>query len=443
MAFDGGTGTALDPYLVSTAIQLNEVRTNLAAHYRQTADINLEDYAPWVPIGNSTTAFSGGYDGGNYRITGLALLPTGNSFGLFGLVTTTSDICNVRLLHAVISLTDAALTGNFNYEVGSLVGKITSGGVVNCHTSVAITSTVASTSKTISNIGGLIGTAQTDTEPTIHISDSSAKATFTIQDPTRIHSAGCLIGQASGEYGEEDWIPITNCQAEGSVSGNARIALFIGTSSQVAFRKCSAIGSVYSSAGLCALFGNEPYACSFQDCYAKGDLTVADFWYVGGFASNPYAAAFTNCYSASTLTVTIPGLNYALTGAFADPGDYDAGATLTNCYYDVDTLPAEVPAVWGVLPATTAEMKNPSSYSGWDFADTWLIDADKNEGYPAFLSVFPLYTFLNVAHYVKQNGQWIAVTDLEEAHTAADISDFAAAAGTLIDDALNLALGGS
>jgi hypothetical protein len=40
--FAGGSGTESDPYLVATAIQLDNVRNHLDAHSRQTADINLD-----------------------------------------------------------------------------------------------------------------------------------------------------------------------------------------------------------------------------------------------------------------------------------------------------------------------------------------------------------------------------------------------------------------
>ncbi len=74
--FAGGDGGTNTPYLVATAEHLDNVRNYPTVHFRQTADIDLNE-APWnegqgwVPIGNNSTRFSGVYDGGNHRVTGL------------------------------------------------------------------------------------------------------------------------------------------------------------------------------------------------------------------------------------------------------------------------------------------------------------------------------------------------------------------------------------
>jgi hypothetical protein len=75
-AFDGGTGTASDPYQIATLPQLrylasliNAKNTNYnTKYYKQTADISLGDgIAEWVPIGVSRNGgdFQGTFDGNN------------------------------------------------------------------------------------------------------------------------------------------------------------------------------------------------------------------------------------------------------------------------------------------------------------------------------------------------------------------------------------------
>lgn len=49
--FEGGSGTAEDPWQIATAEQLNRVREDLTAHYILIADIDLSDYENWEPIG--------------------------------------------------------------------------------------------------------------------------------------------------------------------------------------------------------------------------------------------------------------------------------------------------------------------------------------------------------------------------------------------------------
>lgn len=86
--FSGGDGTATSPYLVATASDLNQVRHHLDAHFIQVNDINLAGQ-PWSTIGSShvNERFSGVYDGGGYRILGLALQrPNENYQGLFAYI---------------------------------------------------------------------------------------------------------------------------------------------------------------------------------------------------------------------------------------------------------------------------------------------------------------------------------------------------------------------
>src|SRR5690606_26661460 len=77
LAFDSGSGTAEDPWVIVTAQQLYEVRDAPDAHYRLGADIDLElgSYpgAPWwTPIGVwPSSPFTGVFDGDGHTIANL------------------------------------------------------------------------------------------------------------------------------------------------------------------------------------------------------------------------------------------------------------------------------------------------------------------------------------------------------------------------------------
>ena len=88
-AFSGpGSGTAEDPYLVSTIGQLDEVRNALGAHYRLVADIDAmvatgnaagefwNGGAGWLPIGSQTYPLRGTFDGNGHEISDLYLVRT-------------------------------------------------------------------------------------------------------------------------------------------------------------------------------------------------------------------------------------------------------------------------------------------------------------------------------------------------------------------------------
>ena len=87
-----GSGTEKDPYQVSNADELFEVRNDLSAYYIQTSDIDLTDFiaednpsAGWSPIGNYITPFTGSFNGNRFAIRGLYInRPNTDNVGLFG-----------------------------------------------------------------------------------------------------------------------------------------------------------------------------------------------------------------------------------------------------------------------------------------------------------------------------------------------------------------------
>ena len=115
--FTRGTGTELDPFIISTVEQLQNfansvngtegyIATSYAGQYialDPTATFDLSQIT-WTPIGTATNPFSGHFDGRNAVITGLTRNHTGENddiyYGLFGAVrgepnekyTETSDI---------------------------------------------------------------------------------------------------------------------------------------------------------------------------------------------------------------------------------------------------------------------------------------------------------------------------------------------------------------
>jgi hypothetical protein len=137
--FAGGTGGEGDPYLIATAVQLVGVNKpeNLNKHFKQIADIDLEDLLDlessdlsvlgienyeavgWNPI----STFSGTYDGNGYLIRNLRISRDIPNVGLFG-------SANEATLQR-IGLVDVNITG-LRY-VGGLVGQNIRGTIENCY----------------------------------------------------------------------------------------------------------------------------------------------------------------------------------------------------------------------------------------------------------------------------------------------------------------------
>ena len=82
-AFASETGTEENPYIITTAKELQNINNNVSAHYKLGANINLAD-EEFTPIGNvDTGSFTGSFDGNGYTVYNLDVY-SGKYAGLFG-----------------------------------------------------------------------------------------------------------------------------------------------------------------------------------------------------------------------------------------------------------------------------------------------------------------------------------------------------------------------
>ncbi|MCL1947553.1 MAG: T9SS type A sorting domain-containing protein [Chitinivibrionia bacterium] len=147
------------------------------------------------------------------------------------------------------------------------------------------------------------------------------------------HSVGGLVGW--NVYGT-----IKNCYATGNVNG-FRAGGLVGVTVRGTITNCYATGNVEGDAGSSCggLVGWNDYG-TIENCYAIGNVKGMN---VGGLVGNNYNEITSGYYDSET------------------SGQSDEGKG---------------------EPKTTAEMKQQSTYSGWDFANIWAIDPAKNNGYP-------------------------------------------------------------
>ncbi len=170
---------------------------NDADSYSSVANMTIwTTGAGWQPIGDSSNAFSGRFNGNGYTLSGL-MISRGESedVGLFGSAEGGAEITNVGLLSVDI-------IGNFN--VGGLVGD-NEGTITNSYATGSIAGD--------DDIGGLVG----DNEGTI----------------TNSYATGSIAGNEDigGLVGHNDGGTITNSYATGSISGGDYVGGLVGWSS--------------------------------------------------------------------------------------------------------------------------------------------------------------------------------------------------------------------
>ena len=321
-AFSGGTGEPNNPYLISTAIELNSIGNNprlMDAHYKLINDIDLTGI-DLFSIGASLYPFAGTFDGNGKKISNL-----GGTQGLFE---------NVRGEHAHIK--DLGLIDpNIDAEIGS------------------------------SGVGSLAGTTRYGTIINCYAQGGSV-------------SGGVVIGGLVGDNSSS----IVNCYSSASVSGAYAIGGLVGVNSRGTITNCYAKGSVSISAvGAGGLVGRN-YVGTIENCYSEGHVQgpndigglVGDVQGpndVGGLVGHNQAGIIKNCYSVGH----VQGLEYVggLIGKVSEDG------TVITSFWDTQTSGQTTsgggrPSTGGI-PLQTHEMQTATIFLvvGWDF-----VDEDRN-----------------------------------------------------------------
>ncbi len=334
-AFDGGSGTEDDPYLIATPAQLAYLSASFAEYagdyFRLTADLNL-GARPWTPIGKHATyhdgtkyvvgEFTGVFDGDGHTISNLFVnvtaenLSTMPSAGLFGAISN-ATIKNLHVTGEVNSdnggTTDDLLNGIVRGAAGGIVGRTTAGESIiqNC----SFDGTVNKTSG--GGAGGIVGMTQNTVSTTID--GCSVNGTITAVGT----GAGGIVGDLRSG-GSNIPVYITNCYTTGAVSGGTGTGGLVGYSIVWGGGVSTTIRNCYSTMTVTSSNSNSAglYGYGAGDNSSVKSVTIQNSYFVGTVNS---ARPIANVLNASA-TITIDSVYYAndsYTGT-------DAGGTLGN-----------------------------------------------------------------------------------------------------------------
>jgi len=228
----------------TTAADLQGMNGGLAGRYALGNNIDASATSGWnsgagfVPVGNSTTAFTGSFDGLGHTVSGLTVnTPSSPNAGLFGAISG-ATVSNLGLV-------GGSVTGAYN--VGALVGSSTGGTIRNAYAETPVTATATGP---VSIVGM----------------------------PAQMAKAGGLVGLSYGST-------VTGSHATGTVSGSIAAGGLVGLnmgSSTVSFSYAS--GKVSGTDNIGGLVGLNDYqqVNVIADSYASGDVSGASS--VGGLA---------------------------------------------------------------------------------------------------------------------------------------------------------------
>ncbi|MCK4597481.1 hypothetical protein KAU04_05550, partial [bacterium] len=226
-----GSGTSIDPYQVSILDHLLWISTNSSSwgsYFEQTANIDASATSGWnggagfSPIGNSSTKFSGSYDGNGYTISGLYINRSTNCIGLFGYTNgaTIQDL----------GVTNVNIVGNG--QVGGLVGWNSNSTVSNCYTTGSVTGNDWA-------VGGLVG---------LNYGSNIVQYCYSLCSATSVGNQ-----QVGGLVGRNGWLTgntVSNCYSRGAVTGGYYSGGLIGTNNGGnEVTNCYSTGSVIGTDG--------------------------------------------------------------------------------------------------------------------------------------------------------------------------------------------------
>ena len=272
--FASGSGTKSDPYLISTAAQLQAFAaavnggTGYEGQYISLdADLDLTGTA-WTPIG-ATGSFNGSFNGNYHTITGMTIgseseKASYTEAGLFGSVGKGAAIRNVGVINAAIynkTTTDPS--------VGLLAAGISENSIVE---SCWATGTIYSdtTSPYYSYVGGLVGS--------IGIKSLICNSWTNVVVYAK-GSSDSFVGGVVGDTGNNS--AVVNCAALGSVANYGNTSMMYGAGGVVGYSS----GAVYASYSSSRIHMD---AVSYDD---GADVPV------GGVVGSPSAlSAAYNCY---------------------------------------------------------------------------------------------------------------------------------------------------
>lgn len=253
--FACGSGTKLNPYIIKTAEQLAHLsfvigakdKDYLEKYYKLGADIILNDgeiinekgglaadstkLHKWTPIGNSSVAFAGNFDGDGHTVSGLFINTTSTHNGLFG--------------------NSSGTVQNLTVENGWMMGGKYTAGIVGMLKGESLVKNVVNKS----SINGTEATAGI-VAATSHAYGKKGK----IEDSKNygIIKGGKLVAGIIATT--DNGIVVKNVENHGLIEGNygtGGIAGHFGSSSDIenAFNDAEIVGKEFS-AGILSYFGN-------------------------------------------------------------------------------------------------------------------------------------------------------------------------------------------
>jgi hypothetical protein len=337
-----GSGTALDPYLISGMNELSWIAADASRwdkHYKQTAHIdasitNSGCYYPgsgWKPIGNASNKFTGSYDGQGYSISNLYIKrDTDEYVGFFGYL-------------SGATITDLNISGA-NITGGKYIGMLSA--YADSQTNIAHVVVSGNIRGNLydseSVVGGLIGWFS-GTQGSVDNAYANVNAHYVdYTNHTSFYGGGlfgvleseCRNSQATGSL-------VLNNDYEGNVHAGGFAGSIRGQVSNCSTTTYMEISDTYMNQFVYAGGFAGSNSGDIHDCNSIGDQYLYEVWdvtnaYWGGFigynngrVSNSYTTKYMVIYFADFT------MNNLYIGGFSGYNDSTIVNSYANSYFNI------------------------------------------------------------------------------------------------------------
>jgi hypothetical protein len=223
-------------------------------------------------------------------------------------------------------------SSSYNAYAGGLVGKLSSGSITNCYSTVGVSSTYSDTETYSAFGGGLVGEQSYGTITNCCSTGEVTSQSMSFSGYTVYSYAGGMVGSSSGT--------ITNCYSTGSVASDAL-----------------------------------SFSGNFVACPS----------YAGGLVGYQSYGSITNCYSTGFINPTMIYSTQSHNGGLVG----ELSGSVVSSFWDVNTSGQTTSA--GGTGKTTAEMQDINTFlnAGWDFS---YIDGDSADWFIQ-IDEYPILTW--------------------------------------------------
>ena len=413
--FAGGKGIEADPFVIKTITHLNNIKNYPTSYFVIANDIAFDPESDNFPTGWKPFAFKGFLDGQGYKISNLRITVSNTleyqwyNPGLFSL--NDGIISNLTIDGSRISVS------SMGDKYGGFICAENNGSIINCHSkdcTIALANIyhyfggIAGNNTSIirgctsnnnidwQSIGGRVGGIVSNNSGTI---ENCTNFTTIVNAGAYSPISGGIAAENSGTILLSQ--NLADISANATSDDSARSGGIVGRMTGGSISQCYNTGNISAEAtqynGYSVYVGGivaDITTGKISDCYSTGNVygaseSTSSSTYVGGIVGcNNTISDISNCYTIGMASGSARTSNLYIGYVCGN----NASNSIINSYYlgipENGTGSGDSTNMYGNV---VTELKEMSTYNGFDFENTWTMEGNGDYPFPELISAPMVY----------------------------------------------------